>query len=216
MRSSATRSATSGGIWRFMKTKSRPVSSVRVLISCGGLLSSHASLASCGGSSFTSSGMAQIDFTGVDTASISPWRSVMRPRFALISMTRPYRDSPFARRKSLCRPCRETALRRPLRLRLARHDLDALRLRCVHVQRPGRNALHPRVHGPGARLELQLSVFDLEAARSLLLLLEFNEQLSRLVLRGHQPERTGGEQREQQQVQPHHGALTPAFPPRAA
>jgi hypothetical protein len=46
------------------------------------------SVFSCAGFAFTSSGIAHTDFTGVEIASASPLRSMMRPRVAGTSSTR--------------------------------------------------------------------------------------------------------------------------------
>src|SRR5262245_1034007 len=81
-------------------------------------------------------------------------------------------------------------------------------------------ALDPRVHRPGALLELQLTVFDLERFRARLLALELGEELARVVLGADQPERAGGEQREEAQGETGHrggrAAVTPASRRRAS
>ena len=56
-----------------------------------------------------SAGLAATDSTVVEIASGSLWRSTIMPRVAESEMTREYRDSPFACRKSLCNPWRYTA-----------------------------------------------------------------------------------------------------------
>jgi hypothetical protein len=65
-----------------------------------------ARLRACAGASWASSGIAQIERTGVDTASTSPWRSVMRPRVAEMSITRSKRARPLSPRNSFLKPCR--------------------------------------------------------------------------------------------------------------
>ena len=62
------------------------------------------------------------------------------------------------------------------------------------------------MQGPGARLELQLAVLDLERLRARLLALELGEELPRLVLGGDEPERAGDENREQAEVQLDHAS----------
>jgi hypothetical protein len=63
----------------------------------------------------------------------------------------------------------------------------------VHAERPRGDLLDARVQPPGARLELQLAEFDVERAAALLLALERGEELTRLVLRGDEPERADDE-----------------------
>src|SRR3982751_2843130 len=59
---------------------------------------------------------------------------------------------------------------------------------------------------PGARLELQPPVLDVELARAVVLALEIREQLACLVLRRDEPERAGDENREEEEVQFRHRA----------
>src|SRR5205823_7290563 len=69
-----------------------------------------------------------------------------------------------------------------------------------------RHALHARMLAPGARLELQATVLDLELARVLVLALKRGEELPRAVLRSDEPERAGDENREEEEVQFRHRA----------
>src|SRR5687767_13022613 len=62
------------------------------------------------------------------------------------------------------------------------------------------------MQAPGAGLELQLAEFDVEGAAALLLALELGEQLSRLVLRGDEPERADDENQEEEEVQLRHAS----------
>ena len=66
--------------------------------------------------------------------------------------------------------------------------------------------LDARVHRPGALLELQLAPLDLELLGELLLLLQLDVELARLVLRGDERERAGDQDGEQDQIQPRHHA----------
>src|SRR6185436_18243716 len=61
-----------------------------------------------------------------------------------------------------------------------------------------RNARHTGMQAPGARLELELAVLDVEIARTRLLELELREELARLLLRGDEPERADEEKEEVQ------------------
>src|SRR5512147_34915 len=63
-----------------------------------------------------------------------------------------------------------------------------------------------RVQSPGARLELQLPVLDVELARASALGLQRGERLARLVLRGDEPERAGEENEEEEKVQLRHAS----------
>ena len=59
------------------------------------------------------------------------------------------------------------------------HDAHAARIGRAQAERARGDALDARVQRPGARLELQLAVLDVERARAILLALELGEQLSR-------------------------------------
>src|SRR5262249_3862531 len=109
--------------------------------------------------------------------------------------------------------------------RRAARTLDQLhlaRIGLAHLQALARDPLDARVRRPGARLELQLAVLDLERARALLLALELGEELARLVLRSHQAERAGDQHREKDQRDAQHRpapvsrASRPCAAPRCA
>jgi len=63
-----------------------------------------------------------------------------------------------------------------------------------------------RVECPGARLELELAVLDIERTRTRLLPLQIGEELARAVLRGDEPDRASDENREEEEVQLRHRA----------
>jgi hypothetical protein len=86
--SAAIASAVSGDTWRLRYTKSRALSSSFRCSSRASRPRSVASFPRCALESSTSPGSAQIDFTGVETASASPWRSTILPRVAGTSITR--------------------------------------------------------------------------------------------------------------------------------
>ena len=60
--------------------------------------------------------------------------------------------------------------------------MHACRRRYTHVQIVGRDLLDAGMHCPGALFQLQLAIFDFELLSDFLLLLQFDEELSRLVL----------------------------------
>src|SRR6185369_10807157 len=66
--------------------------------------------------------------------------------------------------------------------------------------------LDARMQSPGAGFELQLAELDIQRAAALLLALELGEQLARLVLRGHEPERADDENQEEEEVQLRHAS----------
>ena len=78
--------------------------------------------------------------------------------------------------------------------------------RNTHLQIFSRDFLHAGMHGPGALLELQLSIFDFEQPGSILLLLQFDEQLSRFVLRSDQSQGANHQDCSQDRVEPDHDA----------
>src|SRR5262249_2046800 len=83
--------------------------------------------------------------------------------------------------------------------------LHPLRLRGAHLHPPGGEPLDAGVHRPGARLELELPVLDLEILRARLLPLELGEEFPRVVLGRDQSERAGGEHYEQYEANTRHG-----------
>src|SRR5690606_11199894 len=133
--------------------------------------------------------------TGVDTASGSPWRSVMVPRCAGISTTCTCRAWPWPCRKSLrstCRskarasisaaPARKIAVTNTLRhCRLSALSVgifahhDARLAHQGHVQFLSRHLLDAGVRRPGALLELQLSPFHGQRIALGLQLLQLHE-----------------------------------------
>src|SRR6185503_74237 len=76
----------------------------------------------------------------------------------------------------------------------------------AHAERPGGDPLHALVQTPGARLELQPPVVDVQLAGARLLALQLGEQLARLVLGSNEPDRAGDENREEEEVQFRHRA----------
>ena len=84
--------------------------------------------------------------------------------------------------------------------------MHACRRRNTHLQIVGRDFLHPGMHRPGTLLELQLSVFDLKLSCRILLLLQFDEQLSRFVLRSDQSQGANHQDCSQDRVEPDHDA----------
>ena len=82
--------------------------------------------------------------------------------------------------------------------------------RNAHLQIVGRDFLYPGMHCPGTLLKLQLSVFDFELPSLILLLLQFDEQLSRLVLRRDQGQRADNEDARQYGIELDHGATLSA------
>ena len=88
----------------------------------------------------------------------------------------------------------------------ARPVLPALLHDPLGFRKAGRDPFHARVQPPRARLELQAAVLDVELARALTLALELRKELAPLVLRSDEPERTGDENREEEEVQLRHRA----------
>lgn len=80
----------------------------------------------------------------------------------------------------------------------------------AHLQIIRRDFLHPGVHGPGALLELQLPVFDLQLPGLVLLFLQFHEQFSGFVLRSDQGQRANDENSSQRGIEPDHCATLSA------
>src|SRR3954462_3609942 len=117
---------------------------------------------------------------------------------------RSLRRAPQAR-AALARPGTGPALGLP-RSPGRRDQPNPPRIRRAHAEGGGGDSLHPLGQAPGARLELQLSVLDVELARAVLLALEVGKQLPRLVLRSDEPERAGDENREEEEVQFRHRA----------
>jgi len=62
------------------------------------------------------------------------------------------------------------------------------------------------MQAPGARLELQPAVLDIEVTGAVLLPFELREELPRLVLRRDEPDRAGDENREEEEIQFRHRA----------
>jgi hypothetical protein len=89
IRNAITFAACSGEIWRFRKTNWRSFLATFWRISAGAISRTCARCASCWSSTSKSSGVAQMDSTGVEMASGCPWRSFTVPREAGISSTRP-------------------------------------------------------------------------------------------------------------------------------
>src|SRR5262249_33222063 len=114
------------------------------------------------------------------------------------------RRAPRAR-AALARPGTGPALGSP-RSPGRRNQPNPARIRRAHAESRGGDSLHPLGQPPGARLELQLAVLDVELPRTVLLALEIGKQLSRLVLRSDEPERAGNENREEEEVQFRHRA----------
>ena len=85
------------------------------------------------------------------------------------------------------------------------NDTHAPRIRRSQAERAG-DFLHALVQAPGARLELQATVLDVELARAGLLALEVREELPGAMLRSDEPERAGDENREEEEVQFRHRA----------
>src|SRR5690349_4378606 len=84
--------------------------------------------------------------------------------------------------------------------------LHAARVGRAHAERAAGDALDSRVQAPGARLELQLPVLDLERAAALLLAVELGKELAGLVLGGDEPERADDENQEEEEVQLRHAS----------
>ncbi len=89
MLSAITLSACSGEIWRLSQTNWRSLLATFWRISAASRPSAFASERSFASSASKSSGLAQIDSTGVEMASGWPLRSFTGPREAGISTTRP-------------------------------------------------------------------------------------------------------------------------------
>lgn len=70
----------------------------------------------------------------------------------------------------------------------------------AHMQIVGGDLFHAGVHRPGALLELQLPIFNFKLPCLILLLLQFDEQLSRLVLRRDQRQRANHQNARQHRI----------------
>ena len=79
--------------------------------------------------------------------------------------------------------------------------------RNTHLQIIGRDFLYSGMHRPGALLMLQLSVFDFQLPGLILLYLQFDEQLSRVVLRRDQSQCADDQNSRQHRIESDHGAI---------
>src|SRR5689334_2755281 len=87
-------------------------------------------------------------------------------------------------------------------------DLDARSGRKTHREIAGRDFLDASVHGPRALLELELSPFDLELPGELLLFLQLDVELARLMLRGDERKSARDQNDEEHEIDPRHAATS--------
>src|SRR5262249_39655859 len=90
--------------------------------------------------------------------------------------------------------------------RVVSDDAYPPRVRGVQAEAAAGDLLHARVQAPGACLDLQAAVLDVELARARILALALGEELACAVLRSDEPERAGDENSEEEEVQFRHRA----------